>query len=323
MFLEAVFNEVIERTNQARSKTGSLMSQLLLKKMISEDQFLDGLDCILSIAEDLLVDIPKLWDFLAQIVAPVLSSQAANMKILKSSSANLLSGDLGKTSAAGKYCAAILQEMGRSDQSQVSSLWAASGLQWTDFLQEAAVDQFIADHKLEWTMQASDAGEMTSERIERELRTLLKSNKDNEAVCSWIAGHCEDKVGSPTFIRLVTTVVVESCIDGIGGPTANCQLKQEQLIERRSILKKYILNEQDALQALLAIQNMVHRLEHPNKLLHSIFELLYNEDVITEEAFCNWETNKDPAEQEGKGVALKSCTQFLIYIKEAEEDDGE
>ena len=39
------------------------------------------------------------------------------------------------------------------------------------------------------------------------------------------------------------------------------------------------------------------RLEHPNKLLHSIFELLYNEDVITEEAFCNWETNKDPAEQ--------------------------
>ena len=44
-----------------------------------------------------------------------------------------------------------------------------------------------------------------------------------------------------------------------GGPTANCQLKQEQLIERRSILKKYILNEQDALQALLAIQNMVHR----------------------------------------------------------------
>ena len=53
----------------------------------------------------------------------------------------------------GKYCAAILQEMGKSDQSQVSSLWAASGLQWTDFLQEAAVDQFIADHKLEWTMQ--------------------------------------------------------------------------------------------------------------------------------------------------------------------------
>ena len=86
------------------------MSQLLLKKMISEDQFLDGLDCILSIAEDLLVDIPKLWDFLAQIVAPVLSSQAANMKILKSSSANLLSGDLGKTSAAGEelyYCASI------------------------------------------------------------------------------------------------------------------------------------------------------------------------------------------------------------------------
>ena len=100
--INIILFQVIERTNQARSKTGSLMSQLLLKKMISEDQFLDGLGVILDIAEDLLVDIPKLWDFLAQIVAPVLSSQAANMKILKSSSANLLSGDLGKTSAAGK-----------------------------------------------------------------------------------------------------------------------------------------------------------------------------------------------------------------------------
>ena len=46
--------------------------------------------------------------------------------------------------------------------------------------------------------------------------------RDNEAVCSWIAGHCEDKVGSPTFIRLVTTVVVESCIDGIGPYLSEC-----------------------------------------------------------------------------------------------------
>ena len=84
---------------------------------------------------------------------------------------------------------------------------------------------------------------------------------------------------------------------------------------------------------------LFYRLEHPNKLLHSIFEILYEDDIIGDEAFLSWETNSDPSKQvcctiikklylhdtilffqEGKGVALKSCTQFLIFIKEAEAD---
>ena len=63
------------------------------------------------------------------------------------------------------------------------------------------------------------------------------------------------------------------------------------------------------------------RLEHPNKLLHSIFEKVYDDDVLSEEAFMAWEKNDDPAEQEGKGVALKSCTQFFTWLQEAEEED--
>ena len=40
-----------------------------------------------------------------------------------------------------------------------------------------------------------------------------------------------------------------------------------------------------------------YRLEHPNKLLHSIFEILYEDDIIGDEAFLSWETNSDPAKQ--------------------------
>ena len=43
------------------SAKGNLMSEMLLKKMISEQQWLVGLDSLLSVAEDLLVDIPKFW----------------------------------------------------------------------------------------------------------------------------------------------------------------------------------------------------------------------------------------------------------------------
>lgn len=55
-------------------------------------------------------------------------------------------------------------------------------------------------------------------------------------------------------------------------------------------------------------------------LLRMFFDCLYDEDVISEDAFYKWETSKDPAEQQGKGVALKSVTAFFTWLREAEEE---
>lgn len=55
-------------------------------------------------------------------------------------------------------------------------------------------------------------------------------------------------------------------------------------------------------------------------LLRMFFDSLYDEDVIKEEAFYKWESSKDPAEQQGKGVALKSVTAFFTWLREAEDE---
>ena len=44
---------------------------------------------------------------------------------------------------------------------------------------------------------------------------------------------------------------------------------------------------------------MLFRLEHPNKLLHTMFEKLYDDEIISEDAFFIWEKNDDPSEQVG------------------------
>ena len=55
---------------------------------------------------------------------------------------------------SGKYVSAVLHDMAKSGgQAQAASLWASSGLQWSDFLQETPLDQFLKDNKLEWTMK--------------------------------------------------------------------------------------------------------------------------------------------------------------------------
>ena len=43
----------------------------------------------------------------------------------------------------------------------------------------------------------------------------------------------------------------------------------------------------------------------------------------SQDAFLEWEENNDPEEQDGKGVALKSCTQFFHWLKTAEPEDDE
>ena len=47
----------------------------------------------------------------------------------------------------------------------------------------------------------------------------------------------------------------------------------------------------------MGILIFLFRLEHPNKLLHTMFEKLYDDEIISEDAFFLWEKNDDPSEQ--------------------------
>merc|ERR1719458_2494100 len=72
-FVEAVLNSVIEKAAKARVASGGLIAAMLSRGLLGEGQFLSALDSLLQYAEDLLVDIPKFWDFLAEVVAPTLA----------------------------------------------------------------------------------------------------------------------------------------------------------------------------------------------------------------------------------------------------------
>ena len=58
-------------------------------------------------------------------------------------------------------------------------------------------------------------------------------------------------------------------------------------------------------------------------LLRDFFDVLYDEDVISEDAFYHWEQSSDPAEQAGKGVARTSVVQFFAWLREADEESQE
>lgn len=123
----------------------------------------------------------------------------------------------------------------------------------------------------------------------------------------------------------------------------------DQIKLRAKLLQRYLKDEQKELQALFALQALMVQMEQPaseqsqqtprsqnhaemkmiqhqslcsvpSDLLRMFFDTLYDEDVIKEEAFYKWESSKDLAEQQGKGVALKSVTAFFTWLREAEEE---
>ncbi|KAJ8897596.1 hypothetical protein PR048_002945 [Dryococelus australis] len=53
-----------------------------------------------------------------------------------------------------------------------------------------------------------------------------------------------------------------------------------------------------------------------------IFQILWDENVVSSESFIAWEKSTDPQELNGKAVALKSLTTFFTALKEAEEESS-
>ncbi len=58
-------------------------------------------------------------------------------------------------------------------------------------------------------------------------------------------------------------------------------------------------------------------------VLRTFFDVLYDEDIIGEAAFNQWDSSVDPSEQEGKGVARQSTVQFFRWIREAADTDSQ
>ena len=54
-----------------------------------------------------------------------------------------------------------------------------------------------------------------------------------------------------------------------------------------------------------------------------IFEALHAEDLVSTESFIAWENCKDAAQQEGKGVAIKSTIPFFNLLKEDESESSD
>ncbi|XP_044059610.1 eukaryotic translation initiation factor 4 gamma 1-like [Siniperca chuatsi] len=319
VFVRNGLESTLERSTIAREHMGLLLHQLVKTGILPTQHYYKGLQEILEVAEDMAIDIPHIWLYLAELITPILHEGGIPMgELFREISKPLI--PLGK---AGVLLVQILTLLCKGmSHKKAGTMWREAGLQWTDFLPEDEdVNKFVTEQDVEFTLgdesEKSKNTELSSAELIKQLDRLIQDKADNQRVFDWVEANLdEQQTSSNMFVRALMTCICHSAVI--------CEnpykVDVDQIKQRAKLLHKYLKDEQKELQALYALQALMVQMEQPANLLRMFFDTLYDEDVIKEEAFYKWESSKDPAEQQGKGVALKSVTAFFTWLREAEDE---
>lgn len=300
---------VLESKSKERKQTGVVLKELIKKKLILSKDILEGFSEVLQSAEDFIVDIPKFWEYLAELVEPLLGEGGLNFAFLRPFTSSISSP------MATTFIAAVFKELVKSkgDAATVERLWSSANVQLDSILPQGVdVNKFVKDNNLEF-LSKSDF----KSNLEQYLRG---SQCSTEEIYSWIQKQTRGEI-NVTFIRALATAVTESCIEGSG---TDSKLNVHLFKSRTEVLRKYVENIADReLQFLFAVQSLVTQRQHPKGLIQGIFEILYDSNVVSEEGFETWVNIDEPSEREGKALSLKSITSFLTWLKEAEPESDQ
>ncbi|NWV21250.1 IF4G3 factor, partial [Origma solitaria] len=325
VFVRVGVESTLERSQITRDHMGQLLHQLVQSGKLSKQDFFKGFSETLEMADDMAIDIPHIWLYLAELVTPMLKEGGISMRELIQE----FSKPLLPVGRAGVLLAEILHLLCKQmSHKKVGALWRESGLSWKDYLPEGEdVHTFLTEQKLEFTesdcsssSEALSEKELSAEELNKQLEKLIVEDKANdEQIFDWVEANLdESQMSSPTFLRALMTAV---CKAAIIADSSSFRVDTAVIKQRVPILLKYLDSDTEKeLQALYALQASIVKLDQPPNLLRMFFDCLYDEEVISEDAFYKWESSKDPAEQNGKGVALKSVTAFFTWLREAEEE---
>uniref|UniRef100_A0A671FV08 Eukaryotic translation initiation factor 4 gamma 3 n=1 Tax=Rhinolophus ferrumequinum TaxID=59479 RepID=A0A671FV08_RHIFE len=325
VFVRVGVESTLERSQITRDHMGQLLERLVQSEKLSKQDFFKGFSETLELADDMAIDIPHIWLYLAELVTPVLKEGGISMRELIIE----FSKPLLPVGRAGVLLSEILHLLCKQmSHKKVGALWREADLSWKDFLPEGEdVHNFLLEQKLDFiesdsscSSEALSKKELSADELYKRLEKLIIEDKANdEQIFDWVEANLdESQMSSPTFLRALMTAVCKAAI------IADCstfRLDTAVIKQRVPILLKYLDSDTEKeLQALYALQASIVKLDQPANLLRMFFDCLYDEEVISEDAFYKWESSKDPAEQNGKGVALKSVTAFFTWLREAEEE---
>ncbi|GAB6018572.1 Eukaryotic translation initiation factor 4 gamma [Chamberlinius hualienensis] len=327
-FVTEVINQFLEKSSKARNQIGHLLSELVKRNKLTIDQFWIGMRNVFQDSSEFAIDIPKFWEYLSEIIAPLVLGEIVSLSALE----QVARAELGDRTSTlfGK----LLKVMNDASPKLTCELWKASGLGFIKLVPEGKIEEFVKYHKLEFLLDdhSSSVTFLSKEKIfdglKQELLTVSKVDNncaeavsEREKIFNWIKANVSEKQQKDhSFIRALVTAIADRSVKLVKDGSYEFDGSVFNLC--CTVIKRYVDNAAASeLETLFALQSFVHKLEHPKGLLHSFFHVLCEDEVISDDGFLAWK-NAEGQEVEGHAVAVKAVNNFLLNLKQSEDEDS-
>lgn len=133
VFVRVGVESTLERSQITRDHMGQLLYQLVQSEKLSKQDFFKGFSETLETADDMAIDIPHIWLYLAELVTPMLKEGGISMRELIIEFCK----PLLPVGRAGILLSEILHLLCKQmSHKKVGALWREADLSWKDFLPE-------------------------------------------------------------------------------------------------------------------------------------------------------------------------------------------
>ncbi|XP_047543830.1 eukaryotic translation initiation factor 4 gamma 3-like isoform X9 [Vanessa atalanta] len=315
-----ILNIALERAAKDVYSIAKSLFHLVSTGTISSENFLAGINEILEFAPDLYIDIPMLYEYLGKFIAPNIEKRHITFVQVFRLCENIIMSNQGHM-----FLKTVIRDLKESmGPSFVKTKWQESGLELKQWMPEEQVPKWIEDNKFEF-MEGGKPSEETkkiltpSETLSKLLQ-LMNTDEHCDCIRGWVQDNLGDASNENWFMRALTQAVCEYALYGTEGRDVP-HFSHERMNKYASLISEFgDSREQREASCLFGIQQLIHRLEHPQGLTLEIFQYLHEQYIISVEGFIAWEVSEK--EPEGKAVMLKALTSFFTNIKEADNEES-
>ncbi|XP_046976905.1 eukaryotic translation initiation factor 4 gamma 3-like isoform X1 [Vanessa cardui] len=315
-----ILNIALERAAKDVYSIAKSLFHLVSTGTISSDNFLAGINEILEFAPDLYIDIPILYEYLGKFIAPNIEKRHITFVQVFRLCENIIMSNQGHM-----FLKTVIRDLKESmGPSFVKTKWQESGLELKQWMPEEQVPKWIEDNKFEFLEGGKPTEETKKILTPSETQSKLLQLMNTDEHCDCIRGWVQDNLGAASnenwFMRALTQAVCEYALYGTEGRDVP-HFSHERMNKYASLISEFgDSREQREASCLFGIQQLIHRLEHPQGLTLEIFQYLHEQYIISVEGFIAWEVSEK--EPEGKAVMLKALTSFFTNIKEADNEES-
>lgn len=319
--LVIIYNWSFDQHDKERFQMTEIICEGFSRNIIMSSDLLEALKEIIEIAQDLACDLPKIYNYIGQLLALPLLKRIVQVKDLLTVSKQEIEANNGGTVLKNVFT--VFEQ--KYQKEGLKQLYTESGVDFQSFLDsETKLDEFLKENNFDYlTMQESNPEPLVEfdETTRQKLEEMLK-NPDVDAIIVWIEHHIMNRTDKG-FLRSLTDVILEHSLEKT--IDRSYMLNRPKLDKCSSLLNHFLdtipKREEYEVQCLHVVKRKIVELEHPSGCLHDILTCLYDNFALSKEGFFKWRDDADPLEQEGKGVALRSCQPFIKFLKESKDDE--